>query len=171
MQSLIKVGTVTKTHGLNGAVKMIPEGENQEAYLDLKKLFIGKTEQTSDLFAVENASIMQNHILFELGSVKSIEAAKKLLNQSVFVTQKIYDTLDIQILDIDLQGFKIFDANKKELIGEVIDLEMTKAHPILTVITENKKEILIPFVDEWVLEVKKRSKTIEMNLPDGLLDV
>ena len=171
MQSLIKVGTVTKTHGLNGAVKMIPEGENQEAYLDLKKLFIGKTEQTSDLFAVENASIMQNHILFELGSVKSIEAAKKLLNQSVFVTQKIYDTLDIQILDIDLQGFKIFDANKKELIGEVIDLEMTKAHPILTVMTENKKEILIPFVDEWVLEVKKRSKTIEMNLPDGLLDV
>lgn len=171
MQSLIKVGTITKTHGLSGAVKMIPEGENQEAYLDLKKLFIGKTEQTSDLFAVENASIMQNHILFELGSVKSIEAAKKLLNQSVFVTQKIYDTLDIQILDIDLQGFKIFDANKKELIGEVIDLEMTKAHPILTVITENKKEILIPFVDEWVLEVKKRSKTIEMNLPDGLLDV
>lgn len=171
MQSLIKVGTVTKTHGLNGAVKMIPEGENQEAYLDLKKLFIGKTEQTSDLFAVENASIMQNHVLFELGSVNTIEAAKKLLNQSVFVTQKIYDSLDIQILDIDLKGFKILDVNKKELIGEVIDLEMTKAHPILTVLTGNQKEILIPFVDKWILDIKKRSKTIEMNLPDGLLDV
>ena len=35
----------------------------------------------------------------------------------------------------------------------------------------NGKEILIPIVDEWILEVNREHKAILVNVPEGLIEL
>lgn len=168
MEALINVGMVTKTHGLNGAVKVLPNGSDIESYLQLKKVFVGKNENQNDLLKINSAKIIQNFVLFEFDNFSTLEAAKNLIRKNVFVTKKDYENFELEIPEIDWLGFEIFDLTKNSSVGEIIGYEESKAHPLVTVRTKSGNEVMIPFIDDWIIHTRKRTKIIEMNLPDGL---
>lgn len=168
MEALVNVGTVTKTHGLNGAVKVLPNGSDIESYLQLKKVFVGRSESQSDLMKIVSSRTMQNFVLFEFDSVSTLETAKNLIRKNVFVTKKDYESFELAIPEVDWLGFEIFDLTKNLPVGEVMGYEESKAHPIVTVKTKTDTEVMIPFIEDWIVHIRKRTRIIEMNLPDGL---
>lgn len=169
MESLVAIGKITKTHGLNGAVKFLPNSSGLETFLKLKKVFIGKSEDQSNLLKITASKILQNFVLLEFDHISTVELAKKLIHQSVFVTQKDYELLEIDNPEIDWLGFHIFDVNKNKDIGEIVRFDASKAHPIIIVrSSQDYSEIMIPFVEDWVIHLHKKRQIIEMNLPEGL---
>ena len=60
--------------------------------------------------------------------------------------------------------------NKNSIIGKIIDIVENKNQDLFEVVV-NEKRILIPIVDEFVVNIDNDNKKIIMNLPVGLTDL
>ena len=56
-------------------------------------------------------------------------------------------------------------------IGSIEAIIDNPAHALLQVVRDNAAEVLIPVVDEIVVEIDAESRTVHVNLPQGLLDL
>jgi len=55
-------------------------------------------------------------------------------------------------------------------VGPVVDFIDIAANPCIEVQTE-KGTVLVPFNKELIVKISSKSKIIEMDLPEGLLDL
>ena len=60
--------------------------------------------------------------------------------------------------------------NNNSIIGKIIDVVENKNQDLFEVVF-NKKRLLIPLVDEFVVNIDNENKKIIMNLPEGLTDL
>ena len=57
------------------------------------------------------------------------------------------------------------------LIGVLHEIQENKFQQLMKIKTSQNKEILIPFVEEFILEINSKNKIIELDLPAGLLEM
>jgi 16S rRNA processing protein RimM len=74
-----------------------------------------------------------------------------------------------QLYQDKIIGYLTIDQNECEL-GQVIDLMISKEQTLLKV-DHNGDEVLIPFVEEFIIKIDKRKKILYLDLPDGLIDL
>ena len=55
-------------------------------------------------------------------------------------------------------------------MGTIKDVNDTGVQALFEIEFQGK-EILIPIVDEWILEVNREDKTIKIDTPSGLIDL
>ena len=60
--------------------------------------------------------------------------------------------------------------NNNSIIGKIIDIIENENQDLFEVVF-NEKRILIPLVDEFVVNIDNDNKKIIMNLPEGLTDL
>ena len=60
--------------------------------------------------------------------------------------------------------------NNNSIIGKIIDVVENKNQDLFEVVY-NEKRILIPLIDEFVVNIDNENKKIIMNLPEGLTDL
>ena len=60
--------------------------------------------------------------------------------------------------------------NNNSIIGKIIDVVENKNQDLFEVVY-NEKRILIPLIDEFVVNIDNENKKIIMNLPKGLTDL
>ena len=60
--------------------------------------------------------------------------------------------------------------NNNSIIGKIIDIVENKNQDLFEVVV-NEKRILIPIVDEFIVNIDNDNKKIVMNLPEGLTDL
>ena len=75
-----------------------------------------------------------------------------------------------QLQGSGLEGFLLYDP-KAGLVGEIVDMQENPAHPLLLVKRTDGEELLVPLVEEFLVEVSDAKRTVTMTLPDGLLDL
>jgi len=69
----------------------------------------------------------------------------------------------------DLVGCTLSDHGRE--LGVISDVRFGAGEAPLLVIGSGKSELEIPFAQEFLVRVDLESKRIEMNLPEGLLEV
>jgi 16S rRNA processing protein RimM len=67
-------------------------------------------------------------------------------------------------------GFEVIDKTKG-VIGNIDKIMDHPAQPILQILHNTGKEILIPIADDIVLDVDRKNKQICIQAPDGLIDL
>ena len=67
-----------------------------------------------------------------------------------------------------VDNFKVY--NNKEYLGVVIST-INKTGQTIIEVKMSEKVVLIPLVDEFIIEINYDKNKIEMILPDGLLDI
>ena len=69
----------------------------------------------------------------------------------------------------EIVGFKVIDIIQGE-VGEVAYInDQTPQH--LFVIKSNGKEILIPINDDFIIDLDRKNKIINLKIPEGLLKI
>ena len=113
--------------------------------------------------------------------VDSIEQAEALAGLDVLVpVERRVDLEDEDAQYIsDLIGCSVFDGDM--CVGSVTGVEfptspdggrrLEDAAPLLTVETESGEEILIPYVQSFLVALRTQENRIDMQLPKGLIDV
>ena len=99
-----------------------------------------------------------------LEGISSESEAKDFLKKSVYV-DKLENQDNINSI---VDNFNVY--NKNEYLGIVIST-INKTGQTIIEVKMKKKIILIPFVDEFIVEINYDLKKIYMILPDGLLDI
>jgi len=166
--SYTSVGILRKPHGLSGAFSFVLTRELRSLkkypphfFLEVKGTYIPYFVSKFDL-----KDIFGGYITFEV--VTKIEDARSLVNSDLYLDNKAISTFFKK--DADEYGFLIgYTAYDKETeLGPVVDI---LSHPaqILAEVQVHNTEVLIPLVDDLIIDIDKRKKKIVFDVPGGLI--
>jgi 16S rRNA processing protein RimM len=99
----------------------------------------------------------------------SIDKIGEFTGCRVFLTSEmlVFDkTDDIQ----DLVGYKV-SVQDKRFLGLIKEVIPNSGQWLLSVISEQNREILIPFHDHFILNIDKKKKILIMDIPEGLTEI
>lgn len=168
-EEIFAVGKIIKTHGLKG--EMAFTGTTSVFKEQHVPFIFLKPEGLIVPFYVENVRIKtENSGLIKLEQVDSEEQAQELTGLTLFLPISYQDKITSDEIDIEyLIGFDLTEK-EKGYIGKVTDVDQSTANELFVVQTE-KGEILIPIVDEFILDIDFEKKKIVLDLPNGLLEL
>lgn len=169
---LISIGIVVSLSGLKGEFKIYPFFLNATELNELVKfsqeLYIEQNSFPKKL-NYRNSKIQSNHLIFSSKELNSIGDASGLENRKVFVKSNMFanflETTNsiVQYLDYQVEDTKLGN------LGKIFDF-MLGGQNAIVVINEEKKEVIIPFIEPIVIEVDKPNKKIITDLPEGFLE-
>ena len=152
------MGRVAKTHGIKGEVTIKLDVDDPSDYLDLK-YFLLEINKVLTPFFVEKLVCSGDKFFVSIQDVKTVEAASALTGKEVYLPLEMLPKLSgKQFYYHEVKGFMVVDEEKGELgpISEVIE------YPTQAIIQvfKDKKEILIPILDQVIQKVDRRSKKL-----------
>lgn len=159
----IQIGYIARSHGVQGDVLIIPDiyAPTLFDFVDLVRI----ANARGDLIParVESVRVQEknNRLSFfvKFEHITDRTQAEDLKHFAVYVERnKIEDLLD-QDDSIDFTSFEIWADG--EQIGTVESVIDNPAHPILQVMMTEQEQLLIPFVDEYIIAVDEESQKIQ----------
>ncbi|UWX60717.1 ribosome maturation factor RimM [Chryseobacterium oranimense] len=163
------LGKITRRHGLAGNVILKLDTDQPELYNKLESIFVEINGLLVPFFIVKS-SWSKNDAL-NIAFKNSTEAlVDQSLGKSVYLPLSSLPKLSgKQFYYHEIIGFDILDENNKEcgVIRSVND--QTAQNYFVTNL--DGKEVVIPIIKDWILEVNREERFIKMQLPEGLIDV
>lgn len=163
------LGNITRRHGLSGNVILKLDTDQPEFYNKLESVFIEINGLLVPFF-IEKRTWSKSDALNVVFKNAPESMVDQLVGKSVYLPLSTLPPLTgKKFYYHEVVGFKIEDAegNSAGIIESVND--QTAQHYFLSVL--NGKQLVIPIIKEWILDVDRENKTIRMDLPEGLLDV
>lgn len=159
-----KIGYIARSHGVQGDVLIIPDIYAPTLFDVLDLVHIENTRGDLIPARVESVRVQEknNRLSFfvKFEHVSDRTQAEELKNSAVFADREIVENLlDSDDLPLDLTSFEVWSDDNK--IGSVEAILQNPAHPILKVITDEQDELLIPMVDEYIVEVDEENEKIQ----------
>lgn len=165
--SLLEVGKIVNTHGLRGEVKVIPWTDYPEVFENIKYVSLSDGRGLE----IKGIKYQKNNIIVKFAEISDVDEAMKLKEKVLFAERDELGELPEGVHYIkDLIGMSVV-SDDGESIGEVADVLQTGANDIYEVKRKGEKPLLIPVIDDVVLNIDTDSSVITVHLMDGLLDL
>ncbi|KMQ62372.1 ribosome maturation factor RimM [Chryseobacterium sp. BLS98] len=163
------LGKITRRHGLAGNVILKLDTDQPELYNKLESIFVEINGLLVPFF-IAKTSWSKNDALNIAFKNSSEALVDQSLGKSVYLPLASLPKLSgKQFYYHEIIGFDILDENGKEcgVIRSVND--QTAQNYFVTNL--DGKEVVIPIIKDWILEVNREERFIKMQLPEGLIDV
>jgi len=159
-KDFIAVGSVSRTHGTRGELRLDLNSQtdfNEWAFLEIQ----GKPVP----FYIESVAGTEDAPIIKLEGIDSMDEAAKLAGLAYLIPGKERKSK----ADASLIGYQLHDeeAGDLGLLEELVELPQQ----LFLKTTFNGKELLIPAVEDFIIDINKRKKIISLQLPEGLLDM
>lgn len=169
----LMVGRVVKAHGITGELVVdVRTDDPARRFAPGSTLRAKGSDRRERSYTVESVRPHGVRLLVRLSGVADRDAADALRG-SVFVV----DSTDLPPIDEDdtyydhqLEGLRVQTTAGLEL-GTVTEVLHTAAGELLAVKREQAPELLVPFVSAIVTSVSLADGVVEIDPPDGLLDL
>ena len=159
----INIGKVVTTHGVRGDIKVYPHTNVENMYAKLKKVFVGEEERK-----IRSVKYAKGCPVLNLEGTNTVEEAQLLVGKQVFADENDLPNLEQDSYYLkDIIGCTAVDEDEKE-IGKITDVIFTGANDVYQIETENGREMLVPAVKEFVLEVDIKNKKVKIRIIDGM---
>ena len=163
----LEVGKIINTHGLKGEVKIVTWTDSPDVFEDLEYVFAKRKKEDIKL-TVKNIKYQKNNIIVKFAEIDSIDEAQTFKNSILTADRDMLGELPEGVYYIaDLIGCEVFDENNNKL-GEISDVFNTGAKDIYSVSRPQNKDLLIPVIDETIINVDIKNKRIDVKLIEGL---
>jgi 16S rRNA processing protein RimM len=164
-----QLGRILRTHGLAGDVVCLFETEKPQAYTKLKGFFVESNGMLLPHF-IEKISLRGEEALLSLEGIKTSDQAAKLKGAAIYLPiDKLPKLPKDEFFIHDMLGCQLSDVNLG-VLGTVEDIVETAGQSLI-VFQYQGKEVLLPFVKEFVTDIDLEKKELKTQLPDGLLDI
>jgi 16S rRNA processing protein RimM len=129
----------------------------------LKVLFVERSGGKAPYF-IKNIRTTKDGLIVSLEEIDSIEKARALQKQPVFI-----DASMIEEEDIEWIGYEIIDEQYGSL-GNITAASDNGTQLLVTVIFR-QKEIILPLADELISSIDEDKRVIHYSSPEGLIDM
>jgi 16S rRNA processing protein RimM len=164
-----KIGYVQKTHGLKGEVTLVLEADAPDDFATASSVFLEVKGRLIPYF-IESISVAGDKAIVRFEDVATSEEANKLKGCSLFLPKSARPKSKRgEFYNDEIIGFVVNDAVAGKL-GQVIRVENEEVNPLL-IVQHGEKEIAIPINAPFITSVNKSVKKIEVELPEGLLNL
>ncbi len=166
-----ELGYIVKSHGLDGKVQAFFDVEDPSLYSKITAVFLEQKGALVPYFIESIGSSSDGEKIFmKFEDIGHKDQADELKGSKLFLSLEFLPKLEKDSFYFhDVIGFAVEDL-KKGAIGTV--KEFVEAGPqLIMVVSFEDKEILIPFHDDFFVQVIHDKKEIKMDLPNGLVDL
>ena len=169
MTKYISVGKILNFHGIKGEAKVGFTKNQEDFFCSLKCVFV-KIEHDYKPLKISSVRLNKNFALVKFEGINSINELMEYKGAFLYVEEStIRESLEEDEFLIDeLVGLGVFDTDGKKQ-GFVVGVSNNGASDLLSVRTNSKKVVLIPFVKAIVPEVSIKDKKVVINNIEGLL--
>lgn len=170
MIDLVEIGYIQKPHGYKGEVKVKFYDDIAIEPDEIDAIYIQKDEGPIPYFIETFEFIGPQNALIKFEEFDSKESALLFKSGKLLLPEDKIELLsDSENESNQYIGFTIKDVKQGD-IGVVKDV-YAFPHQDLLAIDYHNKEVLIPFIDELIEEIKPEQHIIIFNLPEGFLDI
>ena len=164
-----KIGFVLKPHGLKGEVTIaLDDG----AFIDNenKNWFLLGAQHNLVPYFIERISITGNKGFVKFEDVNNQADAVRISRMAIYLPKSARPKSGRgEFYDDEITGFAVWDSHAG-LLGNVTSIMQTGANRLL-VVDNNGKEVLIPIDSPLITSINKTKKRINVDLPEGFLDI
>ena len=168
--SLLPFGTIRRTKGYSGEVVLSLQSP---LYADIEADFLFLLLDGIPVpFRVEYFAGTSENFFAKFDRIDSDLTASKLKGVEALFSRAEYDKLIENTrgkeltLDI-LVGFRLFRDDTE--VGSITETRDEGSNPLLYVSSEKYGEVIIPYVEQWVIDVNLKNHTLHMDFPEELL--
>lgn len=167
MKEKIAIGKIIKSHGIKGLVKVISLSGESEHFLKLHEIYLEKNNIFECLF-IEEIKIANKYILIKFTGIDTPEKAKKM--QGLYIWTERDNACKLKYDEYYLKDIcSCYIIKKDKRIGKVKSVFEGGNAYNLEIILDNNKTVIIPFINQFIGEVKINEKKIYIKEDCGLI--
>ena len=156
--NLVPMGYVKQATGIKGWLKIKADTEFADGLMDYQRWFLGRNGNWQE-YTPESGKLAPDGFQAKLVGIDNRTSAETLKGMTIAVLREDFAaTDDDEYYWTDLIGLTVKNP-QGEILGTVSGLQESGAHDIL-VVKGVEKQILIPFVAQFILTVNLPEKTI-----------
>ena len=166
-EELFYFGYVAGKHGLGNAVKVKADVDDVTHYKNMQAIVVEVNKALIPFPVSEVRIISKSDLIITIADGFDASA---MLSSSLYLPLTLLPKLNNkQFYYHEVVGYSVIDEYKGD-IGKIATV-LEFPHQQIFSIMKNRTEILIPIIDEFIVEVDKKNKTIRVKAPDGLIDL
>ena len=170
MDEFITIARVAKTQGRKGEVAADLHTDFPEKFAERKRLFALYADGSRRELQVEDHWPHKGWMVLKFAGVDDMSAAELLKGCELQIPLAERARLEEGATYIsDLIGVKVFDGPAE--VGEIRDVQFGSGEAPTLVVKQGAKEVLVPYAAAFIKRLDVSGKRLEMQLPEGLLDV
>ncbi|MBI1920719.1 MAG: 16S rRNA processing protein RimM [Geobacter sp.] len=166
---LVLIGKITKPQGIRGELRVVPYSGDPESILHLSTFITkgpGGALETHELAkAVQHGS----KTVISLRQFDNINQVQHLVGREIYVRRsQLPELSEGEYYWFDLVGLSVM-SEAGEPLGELSEIMSTGSNDVY-VVRSGKREILVPALEDVVLDVDLDRRIMKVSLPEGLQD-
>ncbi|MDI3314303.1 MAG: ribosome maturation factor RimM [Mycobacterium sp.] len=167
------VGRVVKAHGISGAIVVdVHTDEPGARFMPGTALRVKGSGDQERSYVIDGVQEHGGRLLVRLAGVSDRAAADALRGSSIVIDSEDLPPIDEPdtYYDHQLEGLRVTTVGGQP-VGVVAEVRHTAGGELLAVSCDTGGEVLVPFVSAIVTAVSLEERRIEIDPPDGLLDL
>ncbi len=170
MDDFFRVGIIANTHGIKGEVKVYPTTDDVQRFSSLKQVILDTGKEHIDL-EIQGIKYFKNMVIMKFKGIDNINDIERYKGRDLLVTRENAIPLEEDEYYIaDLLDMEVFDEDGVKL-GILEDVMQTKANDVYVIALENGGELLLPNIEDCILEVDTEGRRMKVHVLEGLADL
>lgn len=167
---LVCVGVIVKIRGVRGEMEVEPLGGTLADLSGDPRLFLeGKEGDGPRTYFADGVRRLGTRIGLKLKGIDTPEGARAHIGDSVFIDSRLLPALpEGYYYHYQIVGLEVVDVDG-QILGELVDVFETGGNDVYVVRGE-EQEILLPAIDQVILEVDLEAGRMKVRVPPGLIE-
>ena len=168
MEKII-IGKIVNVVGLKGEVKVYNYSEEPDRFETLERIYLGDDKKSVE-YKIENVRYKDHMVILRLLNIDNRDKAESLKNQMVYMAEEDLEELPEGVYYVkDMIGMDVV-SNEGVHLGTLRDVNTNTPQKVYEVQRPGKKDILIPGVDEFILDIDMEKRVITVRVIEGLYE-
>ena len=166
MEQYLEIGKIVGTHGLKGELRVDPWCDSPQFLCQFKTLYLTKGSTKLEVKSRPHKNIA----IVKVKGIDTIEDADKLRNKILYMNRDDAKLAEGEYFIQDLMGMEVKDVDNGKVYGILTDVIKTGANDVYQVTDNNKKDYLIPVIDEVVINISLDENKVYIRPLKGIFD-
>jgi 16S rRNA processing protein RimM len=164
------LGKIVKKYSFKGELLVKLDTDDPEYFTEMESVFV-ETNKNLIPFFIEHCSLHKSNLLrIKFEEVNDEATADALLKCDLHLPLSFLPELSgNKFYYHEIIGFHVID-DKFGPVGIIIGVNDSTAQALFEIESEGT-EILIPLIDEFIVQVDKQQKIMHLSVPDGLIEM
>ena len=163
--SKIEIGKIVNVVGLKGELKVYNYSDQHERFERLEEIYVEK-----DLYKINNVRYKDHMVILKFEGVDNRDQSEALKGKMLYIKEEDLEELPPGVFYIrDMIGMDVV-SDKGDYLGVLSDVNTNVPQKLYVVKRENKSDILIPGVDEFILDINMEDRKITVKVIEGLYE-
>lgn len=164
------LGKIAKKFSFKGELLLYIDSDDPEQYEEMESVFVEIGKNLVPFF-IDSAQLHKNDFLrVKFEDVDSEADAEALIGKALYLPLDLLPKLEgNKFYYHEVIGFILKDQTRGD-VGTIVSINDSAAQPLFEV-KSGETELLIPMIDQFLVEVNRDGKFVLMDLPEGLVEM